>query len=87
MKVRNGHAKIGWAAIFLYVAAFDVWAIKKSKPTLSKEFGDAMTTRSGKVIAVGTWVILTSHLLLGKYTHKIDPIQIGANRLRHKWGV
>lgn len=85
MRIRNKHAKIGWAAIFIYVAAFDIWAIKTDRPTLSKEFGEAMASPSGKIIGIGMWAILTNHLLLSKWTKKIDPIQIGANRLRKRW--
>lgn len=63
MKKIENHGVIGWFGLFLLVVAFDYWAIKNRKQTMSQAFKKALYTRPSFIPIIIGWSLLTWHLI------------------------
>ncbi len=86
--MKNSHeAKLGWACLVMYIIAYDIWAMKHSKRTLSQGFTGTMDTKLGRLSLISVWAIVTKHLLFSKVLPKLDAIGWAASKYRVSAGV
>ena len=78
-------ASFGWTAVAAVVIAFDTWAIRRNKETLSSAFWRAQGNPVGMAALSVIWGSLTYHLFLerrvGKYPFAfiVKIIKIGCD--------
>lgn len=81
MKIRGGSAWIGLAA---YVIAYDYYACKHEKETMSTAFGRALSHKLGRWPTLLVLVIVVKHLTFPNTLAKVDPLNKIAERWREK---
>lgn len=53
---------IGWLGLTIYVVAYDIWAAKTKRQTLSTAFYEAVSSPRHRYGVVLVWAYLTGHL-------------------------
>lgn len=71
----------GWAATFGVVVAFDVWAMKTGRPTMSRTLGYYLHRPITGPILAGAWAGLCYHLLIEERLEAIDSVLVQAKSL------
>lgn len=71
----------GWAATFGVVAAYDCWAIKTGRPTMSRTLGHYLHRPVIGPIFAGAWAGLAYHLLVEERLTQLDAALVGAKSL------
>ena len=84
---RAREATYAWAGLAAYILAYDAYALKKNKQTLSKGFTNGMATWKGRVALVLIWAAITKHLVFSKFHPEFDIIGLAANKVSERWGV
>jgi hypothetical protein len=54
---------LGWAATAVTVIAFDAWAIRTRRETMSAAFRRGLRHRKARWCVLGAWTYITAHLL------------------------
>lgn len=75
-----GEGSWSWAGLACYVIAYDVWAIKTNRQTLSAAFYKAVANPSGRYGVILAWAYLSGHLFK-ILPRRYDPIYRLAERL------
>lgn len=73
--MRLEHAEMGWVMLFGYVAAYDLWAIKTKRESLSHAFYRGVQHPKKRWITIWAWGTLTAHLF-NIIPDKLDPIHM-----------
>jgi len=60
----NNVGIVGWAATTASVVAYDAWAIKTGRPTMSRTLGHYLAHPIAGPILAGVWMGLSYHLLV-----------------------
>jgi hypothetical protein len=71
-----------WAGLAAYIAAYDYWAIKNDKETLSSAFGRSMKHPVARIATITVIAQLLKHLLFPNWYPQVDPLRAIAERLR-----
>jgi hypothetical protein len=79
MRARS-HGVRAWAALFGFVAAYDLWAVLTRHETLSAAFHRGRTGGRGWAVVLG-WTYLTLHLLHA-IPRRLDPLAVSAANAR-----
>lgn len=72
---------IGWAVLLGYVVAYDYWACKSKKETLTQAFHRMANHPSSRPIVAAGSIIVVKHLALPRVYPRLDPI----NHLAERW--
>lgn len=75
------HGPGAWLGLAAYVAAYDYYAIKNDKETLSAAFGRSLANPVSRWPTIVVFTLLSKHLLLPHVLPQIDPFA----RLAEKW--
>lgn len=71
---------MAWAVIVIFVAAYDYYAIKNNKETLSRAYWRALSNPKTRWPAVLIVTGLYKHLVLPKVLPKLDPLYYVAEK-------
>lgn len=77
----NRQGTMGWALLLGYVIAYDYWACKNRKETLTQAFHRMANHPSSRPIVAAGSLIVVKHLALPKVYPRLDPI----NHLAERW--
>lgn len=72
--IKIKHADLGWAAIALFVAAYDTWAILSKNETLSRAYWRAIKHPASRWPAILLTTGLYKHLVFPSFLPKLDPL-------------
>lgn len=69
------HGERAWAGLVAGVAAYDAYAIRRNKSTMSTAFYEATRGVRGRLLLIAIWAVLTGHLfrLIPK---RFDPMRL-----------
>lgn len=70
---RPSNADWGWLLLAGYVAAYDTWALKTGRETLSSAFGRSLRHPIRRWPTLMTWGVITLHLF-GRLPTWLDPL-------------
>jgi hypothetical protein len=68
-----------WAIMFAWVIAYDRWAIRNSRPTMSASFFRASRHPFQRWFVLGGWAYLTAHLVRA-IPEWLDPLRTWGRR-------
>lgn len=71
----------GWLATFAAVGAYDGWAIKTGRPTMSRTLGHYLHRPVIGPVFAGAWAGLCYHLLVEERLTNIDAALVAARSL------
>lgn len=71
-------ATLAWVGLFVYVAAYDSWALLREAETLSAAFGRGMRHHHARWPVFMLWAVVTGHLF-GLLPRRLDPFHGYAN--------
>lgn len=80
-KTKFYKADIAWFALAAYVAAYDYYAIKKGKETLSRGYWRALGNPKTRWPAVLVTTSVFKHLMFPNVLPQLDPL----NRVAERW--
>lgn len=75
-------ASVAWLGLAAYVAAYDYYAIKTGRETLSGAYWHALRNPKTRVLAVCSATILYKHLVFPTVLPELDPLYFIAERWR-----
>jgi len=64
--MRTSEGDNAWLAILAWAVAYDVWAIRTCRETLSQSFARALDAPTRRRVTAVVWVGLVVHLFTGK---------------------
>lgn len=79
--VKVKHADYAWAAIAIFVAGYDFWAIREGHETLSRAYWRALKRPSTRWPAIVVTTMLYKHLLFPNFLPQLDPL----NQVAERW--
>lgn len=85
MKTRTYNASLAWSGLVAYVLAYDYYAIKNGKKTMSAGFAQCLDHRGWRIAVLAAWFMVTKHLAFNDVGRKYDPIQLAADKMRGRW--
>lgn len=77
----NRQGTIGWAILLGYVIAYDYWACKSKKETLTQAFHRMIANPTSRPIVAAGSIIVVKHLAFPRVYPRLDPI----NHLAERW--
>jgi hypothetical protein len=87
LKTKN-HGVFGWVIVFCVVVAFDYWAIKNRKQTMSQAFKKALYMKSSFVFVAMFWTLLTWHLIHPHRYRNTDILSVVFDKKKeNKWQI
>lgn len=77
-------SETAWFGLVVYALAYDIWAWRNNKKTMSIQFGDWLATPQGRKACIIVWTTLTAHLFWGLPLPGQTKLKIAATKQR-KW--
>lgn len=77
-------ANVGWAGLALYVAAYDLWALRTNNETLSSGFWRGLSNKRYRIPILLALMVTTKHLAAPTVLPQVDPFRKASEVLRRK---